>query len=544
MAAKHQHAFISDNRTTISKTANSINEGINSMVELRAHEQKVLSALEKLGGKATVEQLVTDYSFPDAAVMRAALTLQEKSLIKVHAEQQTQIKLTAEGELHAKNGLPERRLIKTVAALGGSADLNKAAEKAGLGLQFVQIALSWALRKKWAVYDSQTNTIRTAEKPLHQVVIPEGNDESLLTFLCARLQTTLSDLTAELQSAVETLKRRKLLTVELKTRRILEITSVGKQAVRESIRHGVKVKLERVTQLTPELIISGKWRNVKLQKYNIEAPVAKTWAGKKHPYLSFLEEVRAKLVTLGFKEMTGTNVETSFFNFDALYTPQDHPAREEVGIYFVKDPEFGDVSAYKAAVANVKATHENGWTTGSTGWGYKYSLQEAKRLILRGHGTCLSARTLLSKDLEIPSRYFSIARCYRPEVVDKTHLSEFNQVEGIVVDEKLTLRDLLGVLAKFAIEIAGADKVRFKPDYFPFTEPSVELSAYKEGYGWVEFGGSGIFRPEVTLPLGVKVPVIAWGLGVDRLFMMRAGIDDIRCIFSQDLDWLRRKQVT
>jgi phenylalanyl-tRNA synthetase alpha chain len=241
--------------------------------------------------------------------------------------------------------------------------------------------------------------------------------------------------------------------------------------------------------------------------------------------------------------MTGTNVETSFFNFDALYTPQDHPAREIFGIYFVKKPEFGDLSAYEAAVANVKATHENGWTTGSTGWGYNYSVQEAKRLILRGHGTCLSARTLLSKDLEIPSRYFSIARCYRPEVVDKTHLSEFNQVEGIVVDEKLTLRDLLGVLAKFAIEIAGADKVRFKPDYFPFTEPSVELSAYKEGYGWVEFGGSGIFRPEVNLPLGVKVPVIAWGLGVDRLFMMRAGIDDIRCIFSQDLDWLRRKQV-
>jgi phenylalanyl-tRNA synthetase alpha chain len=128
-------------------------------------------------------------------------------------------------------------------------------------------------------------------------------------------------------------------------------------------------------------------------------------------------------------------------------------------------------------------------------------------------------------------------------VVGKTHLSEFNQVEGIVVDEKLTLRDLLGVLAKFAIEIAGADKVCFKPDYFPFTEPSVELSAYKEGYGWIEFGGSGIFRPEVTLPLGVKVPIIAWGLGVDRLFMMRAGINDIRYIFSQDLNWLRRKQV-
>jgi phenylalanyl-tRNA synthetase alpha chain len=146
--------------------------------------------------------------------------------------------------------------------------------------------------------------------------------------------------------------------------------------------------------------------------------------------------------------------------------------------------------------------------------------------------------------LEIPGKYFAIARCYRPDVVDKTHLSEFNQVEGIVVDEGLTLRDLLGVLERFALDIAGADKVKFRPDYFPFTEPSVELVAYKKGYGWLEFGGSGIFRPEVTLPLGVKVPVLAWGLGVDRLFMMKAGIDDIRYLFSQDLDWIRRMELT
>src|SRR4030067_400751 len=257
-----------------------------------------------------------------------------------------------------------------------------------------------------------------------------------------------------------------------------------------------------------------------------------------------MRTARKKLVTLGLKEMTGTSVETSFFNFDAIYTPQDHPAREVSGIYYVKQPEYGDVSKYKTALAHVKASHENGWKTGSTGWRYKYSTQEAKRLILRGHGTCLSARTLLSKSLQIPSKYFSIARVYRPEVIDKTHLSEFNQVEGIVVDEKLTLKDLLGVLGKFAMEIAGADKVRFKPDYFPFTEPSVELSAYKKGYGWVEFGGSGIFRPEATEPLRIKVPGIAWGLRIDRLFMMHAGIDDIRSIFSQDLEWLRRKKVT
>jgi phenylalanyl-tRNA synthetase alpha chain len=504
------------------------------MVELRVHERRILATLQKLNGEASVEQLTCEAKLTDAAVMRSALTLQEKALVKIHAEPQTVIKLNVEGETHAENGLPERRLVNAVLALGGKAALKEAGEKAGLEKKFVQIALGWTQRKKWAKYDSKTNTLSLTSSP------KEESDEQLLhRLLGCPEQVTMSDLNAEEKTAVQTLKKRQLLTVGDKTARILELTEAGKQAVHE----GAKT-VEELTQLTPELIITGKWRNTKLQKYNIEAPVAKTWPGKKHPYLSFLEEVRTKLVTLGFKEMTGTNVETSFFNFDALYTPQDHPAREIFGIYFVKNPRYGDISAYKTAVANVKATHENGWKTGSTGWRYKYSQKEAKRLILRGHGTCLSARTLLSKDLEIPSRYFSIARCYRPEVVDKTHLSEFNQVEGIVIHEKLTLRDLLGVLAKFAMEIAGADKVRFKPDYFPFTEPSVELTAYKKGYGWVEFGGSGIFRPEVTLPLGIKVPVIAWGLGVDRLFMMRAAIDDIRYIFSQDLDWLRRKQVT
>ena len=503
------------------------------MVELRAHEQRLLNSLAKLKGQASVEELMCDSKLPEASVMRSALTLKEKNLVSIHAEMRTIIKLNPEGRIHAENGLPERRLVEVVMALGGRENLDKAAEEAGLEKHFVQIALGWIHRKKWATYDPKKNILLAEKLPKKEA------DEKLLQRLASSSDPlTLNELGEEEKNAVETLKKRQLLSTADKTTRILEVTSQGKLAARQE----GKI-VEEVTQLTPELIISGKWLQIKLQKYNIAAPVAKTWPGKKHPYLAFLDEVREKLVTLGFKEMTGTSVETSFFNFDALYTPQDHPAREIFGIYFVKKPLHGNLDPYQNTVANVRATHENGWETGSTGWGYEYSDEEAKRLILRGHGTCLSARTLLSKKLEIPSRYFSIARCYRPEVVDKTHLSEFNQVEGIIVGNDLNLKDLLGVLGKFAMEIAGADKVRFKPDYFPFTEPSVELSAYKEGYGWVEFGGSGIFRPEVTLPLGVDVPVIAWGLGVDRLFMMRAGIDDIRYIFSQDLDWLRRKEV-
>ncbi len=509
------------------------------MVELRQQEQQLLSTLDKLGGSASIEKLVASCGFPDAAVMRSALTLQEKNLLAIQAATRNIIKLTAEGKTYAQSSLPERKLIQAVAELGGKADLRAAAEKANIEQQFIQIAQGWIIRKKWAFYDSKTNTLTINDALLHQMHVPQGCDETLLKYLSEKEQVAQDDLSAELKDAAEQLKKRKLVTIEPKTTRVLKISEEGKKAASEAT-----ISVPEVTKLTPELIITGKWRETKFQKYNIQAQVAKTWPGKKHPYLSFLDDVRAKLVQLGFQEMVGPQVETSFFNFDALNEPQDHPAREPTDVFYIKEPKYGSLETHAKAVEQVKQTHENGWTTGSTGWGTKYSLEVAQRLILRSQGTCLSARTMESGKYSVPSRHFAIARVYRPEITDRTHLSEFNQVEGIILDEKLTLRDLLGVLGKFAMEIAGAQKVRFKPDYFPFTEPSVELSAYKEGYGWIEFGGSGIFRPEVTMPLGVKAPVIAWGLGVDRLFMMKSGLSDIRQIFCQDLDWLRKKQVT
>jgi phenylalanyl-tRNA synthetase alpha chain len=512
------------------------------MVELRVQEQQILVGIEKSGGRASVEQLISVCGLSDAAVMRNALTLQETGLLNIYAATQSIIRLTDEGKVYAVDGLPERRLVLVVMALGGSADLKVAAERAGLQVQFIQIALGWLIRKKWVSYNSQNNMVSILKEQLQGGVVGEGSDEALLKFLAgsgSEQGVVFDELSDVFKADAEQLKKRKLVTIEVKTTRFLQITDEGKMALSEG-----RVVESDVSQLTPELIITGKWRTAKLQRYNIEAPVAKAWPGKKHPYLCFLDEVRSKLVALGFQEMMGTSVETCFFNFDALNMPQNHPAREPSDIYYIKDPRFGDISGHDVAVKNVKETHENGWQTGSTGWGYKYSFEVAQRLILRGHSTCLSARTLESGCVQIPGKYFSIARVYRPEVVDRTHLSEFNQVEGFIVNSELNLKDLLGILGRFAVELAGADKVRFKPDYFPFTEPSVELSAFKEGYGWVEFGGSGIFRPEVTKPLGVDAPVIAWGLGVDRLFMMRHGIEDIRMIFSSNLDWLRKKQVT
>lgn len=501
-------------------------------MNLRENERRVLLTLKGLGGKATIDRLSEASGLAHAAAMRAALSLESSNLVRIRERKITRALLNEEGKLYFERKLPERRLVEALIKMGGEAAINDVLRAAHIEGEMVTIALGWLARKGWAKISQREQKIKLLREP------EVGADERLLSMLGSSGALVIEDLNDELKEAFKVLKGRRIVEVNEEVIREVELTEEGWSLLEK----GIEV-IEEVTQLTPELIVTGKWREKHLVKYNIMAPAPRIWPGKKHPYLRFLDEMREKLVALGFREMNGPIVEVSFFNCDGLYMPQDHPAREIHDIYFIKDPEYGDLNPYKRFLEQVKETHENGWKTGSKGWGYKFSLLMAARLILRSHTTAVSIRTLISDDLEIPGKYFAVARCYRPELIDRTHLSEFNQVEGIVVGEDLTLRDLLGILERFAIDIAGADKVRFKPDYFPFTEPSVELSAYKEGYGWMEFGGSGIFRPEVTLPLGIDVPVLAWGLGVDRLFMMKAGIDDIRYLFTHDLSWLRGKEM-
>jgi phenylalanyl-tRNA synthetase alpha chain len=478
--------------------------------------------------------LVTSSQQESDAVTRALTTLEERQLVRVREAEQILLKLTEEGADYAKQGLPERRLVQAVLELGGEATLEQASRRANIQPATASLALGWIKIAKWCEITSQLQKV-----VLRAAGIPDKTEtEKLLEILSGKPEVSLDEVPANLRDGVETLRRRKLIESKKHAKRYIELTSKGWRTVEE----GITVPAE-LSDLTPELLTSQEWKKVTFRQYNITAPVTPSWPGKKQPYRQFLDNLKKKLVNLGFKEMVGPTVELMFFNCDALFMPQDHPAREIHDIYFIKTDQRGDLAEYSKFTDPVAKTHENGWKTGSTGWRYSYSREEALKLILRSQGTAESARTLVSKELQIPGKYFSVARCFRPDQVDRTHLTEFNQVEGIVVGADLSLRDLLGVLERFAIDIAGAEKVRFRPDYFPFTEPSIELQAYKEGYGWLEFGGAGIFRPELTRPLGVEVPVLAWGIGADRLYMMRAGIEDIRLLFAQDLDWMRKQKV-
>jgi len=501
---------------------------------MRENEAAVIRALQSHSGNCSFKELVAATSHSDAAVTRALATLQENQRIKVTETERILLHLTEEGSDYARLGLPERRIVQAVLQLGGEATLEQASKRASISPAQSALALGWLKSAHWCEVDNQSQKIL-----LKAAGIPDKTDlERALDILSNKPELWADEMPSALRQTVEILKRRKLLITKRQTKRYVELTPQGWKALED----GITVPAE-VSDLTPELITSQRWKSTNFRKYNIEAPVKSSWPGKKQPYRQFLDQLKSKLVALGFKEMIGPTVELMFFNCDALFMPQDHPAREIHDIYFTKTSEQGDLGEYQNFIDPVAETHENGWKTGSTGWGYKYSRDEALKLILRSQGTALSARMLVSKNLQVPGKYFSIVRCFRPDQVDRTHLTEFNQVEGIVVGANLSLRNLLGVLERFAVEIAGADKVRFRPDYFPFTEPSVELQAFKEGFGWLEFGGSGIFRPELTLPLGITVPVLAWGIGVDRLYMMRNGIDDIRMLFTQNLDWIRRRKV-
>ncbi len=294
---------------------------------------------------------------------------------------------------------------------------------------------------------------------------------------------------------------------------------------------------EEISQLTPAMLKDGSWKEKAFRKYNISLRPPRRDTGRKHPYREFLDFTKYKLVSMGFEEMRGPLVEAEFWNNDALYMPQFHPARDIHDGYFLKEPHHAK-KIDEPFLRNVKAAHQNGGKAKSRGWRYLFSEERARQLVLRSQGTSVSARRLAGKP-NIPGKYFSIARCFRYEQVDATHATDFFQIEGIVLGEGINFRTLLGLLKLFAHEVAGAEESKFLPAYFPFTEPSVELHVKHPKLGWMELGGAGLFRPEVTIPLGVDVPVIAWGLGLDRMAMVALGLHDIRDLFSGDLDLIR-----
>ena len=264
--------------------------------------------------------------------------------------------------------------------------------------------------------------------------------------------------------------------------------------------------------------------------FNINVPGADAPLGKNHPITKIMKRMKSIMAELGFKEMDGDIIESSFWNFDALFQPQDHPARELADTFYIdqKIPLPKD----KRLVERVKKAHE-------VGWKYKWDPKEASKAVLRTHTTCLSARYLAAIKDKKPRKYFAIGRVFRNEATDYKHLAEFHQVEGIIAWENAKFTDLLGILKEFYRKL-GFEKIRFRPSFFPYTEPSLEVEVYFEKKKqWLELGGAGIFRPEVSIPLAGVYPVLAWGLSLERPLMLMLELEDIRMFYKNDLDFLK-----
>ncbi|KAJ8040276.1 Phenylalanine--tRNA ligase alpha subunit A [Holothuria leucospilota] len=318
---------------------------------------------------------------------------------------------------------------------------------------------------------------------------------------------------------------------DLKKRKLIHEVTVNTFFITQGDEFTTTVsKLE--TDLTPEMIASGSWKEKKFKSYNFDALGVMPPSGHLHPLLKVRAEYRQIFLEMGFSEMPTNNfIESSFWNFDALFQPQQHPARDSHDTFFISDP----ANAHEFPMdylEKVKKVHSSGGY-GSQGYKYDWKIEEAKKNILRTHTTAVSARMLykLAQEPEFrPVKYFSIDRVFRNETLDATHLAEFHQIEGVVADYNLTLADLIGVIHAFFKKL-GIEKLRFKPAYNPYTEPSMEVFSYHEGLQkWVEIGNSGVFRPEMLLPMGLPedVVVIAWGLSLERPTMIKYGINNIR----------------
>jgi len=483
-------------------------------------ERKVLPYLEE-----PFPAIFEKSGLDSTSALRALNFLQNKKLIELSEETEKTIELDINGVLYRKKGLPERRLLKVVAD-SKTISLEEAKKQSSLNDNEFKAALG-ALKKKAIIRLVKENIIIEASP---EEIIKKSLEEQFLESLPLKLE----GLKPEQKFAYDTLsKRKKIIMIEGKKNIKVKVTELGKNIIKNS---GMIDESKMLEKLTPEIIKNSGWRGKKFRRYDIKGYVPKISGGKRHFVSQATDYARKIWTELGFQEMHGNLIVSGFWNFDALFTPQDHPARELHDTFFInKKSPLPD----KKIVNEVKKAHEFG-VEGSRGWDYKWKEEPATQSLLRTHTTCLSVQTLSKLKAGKIGKYFAVGKCFRNETLDWSHCFEFNQTEGIVIDENANLRHLLGFLKEFAKKM-GFEKVRFRPHYFPYTEPSLEGDVWNEERGeWMEVFAAGIFRPEVTKPLlGKAVPVLAWGPGFDRMIMKIFGIKDIRDLYKNDLTKLR-----
>ena len=496
---------------------------VDDSIQLHPIEKSLLEILA-ISDHISVEKLVETSNLSVDQVRRGIEWLKFKKLISSIEKYYTVISLGSNGLKAGKEGLPERRLLNAIKK--GNKTVASVLNSGFLKPDEINAAIAIAKRNDWIQFSQLQNgdkiLLLTAESDLL------SSEEKLLQKLINFDNgIQVSELSSEEEHAIDLLKKRPNYIVENehKYSEIILLKSGKKLAQVNSISND---NFDR--KLTTDMIVSGKWRDARFSSLDVIADVPYSFAGRQHPLTDIIDEVKEIFFSMGFTEIEGQLIQASFWNFDVLFIPQDHPAREMQDTFYIAGATRKQF-ANPDQIQNVSSMQEKGWKC-------DWSIEDARRLVLRTHTTSVTIRYLANNKPE-SARVFSIGRVFRNEKVSYKHLVEFNQVEGIVTDQHVTLRDLMGLQKEFYLKL-GINKIKFWPTFFPYTEPSLQSMIYNDALDkWVEMGGMGIFRPEVTHPLGIKNPVLAWGVGIERIAMLRFGLNDVRDLYGNELGWLR-----
>jgi phenylalanyl-tRNA synthetase alpha chain len=492
------------------------------------------SASEEL----TVAELAEATDLKPETVTGAAFELRDEGLVEVTERAEVARSLAEEGRRYLADGLPEVRLyraVRAVADAGGdgeaTASMGDVVAESGLAGGEVEVALANYARKGYGVVaDGEVTAAADAD--------PDADPEAA----ALAAVDAAEDLDGFDGATLDRLASRGLVAASERTVRSVRLTEAGVTALMEGVEAA-----ETVDRLTPELLTSGEWRDVEFTAYDVEADAPTHRGGGTHVLRQVADRVKDVLVGMGFEEMDGPHADAEFWINDCLFMPQDHPARTHWDQFALDVPPMADLPA--DLVERVRDAHLHGEGEDGDGYHSPWTEAVARGVDLRGHTTSLSMRYLsghAAGDLEPPQRWFSVEKVYRNDTLDATHLLEFFQIEGWVMAEELSVRDLKGTFEEFYRHF-GITDIEFKPHYNPYTEPSFELfGTHPETDELIEIGNSGIFREEVTRPLGVEHDVMAWGLALERLAMLTTGAEDIRDLHGTllDLEFLRTAEVT
>ncbi|MCS7125968.1 MAG: phenylalanine--tRNA ligase subunit alpha [Aigarchaeota archaeon] len=493
-------------------------------------EKSLIQLLRQVDKPLTFEEAAKMLNRDVGSVAKTVQWLKEKNMIEIFEESKHLLKLGPEGEEYVIEGLPERNIVQRLLEAGGAVEIDELKEK--MREKILQIGLIWAKKKGWIKMETRNNKTWI----ILQTYPEEVDEEKILKLLKEKGSVELEELPEELKKAsLDLVHRQSVVKIIEVKKHFVKLTEKALRLPEEELR------VKEATNLTSEMLLTGSWRKLKFSRFNISAPTKPAYISKLHPLRKLIKLVKEIFVEMGFEEIRGPIVELAFWNFDALFQPQDHPARDMHDTFYLAQPRVGELP--EKFVDRVREVHETGGSTGSLGWRYKWDRREAEKLVLRTHTTATTIR-YLSEHPDPPVKVFSVDRIYRNERVDWKHLAEFHQIEGIVMDKDVSFRDLLGLIREFYSRL-GLKDIRFRPSYFPYTEPSAEALVYlKDKNIWLELIGMGIFRPEVTQPLGVRYPVLAWGGGLERLALAIYDLEDIRTFYLNDLRWVRSIPVT